>query len=71
MTGLRPDTTKLYGNSMTHPIRHYYPDIYMLPLMFRTNGYFSGRVGKMYHYGVPGQIGTSGIDDPPFVESRC
>jgi uncharacterized sulfatase len=65
MTGLRPDTTKLYGNSMSTPIRHYYPNIVTLPLMFRTNGYFAGRVGKIYHYGVPGQIGTSGIDDPP------
>jgi iduronate 2-sulfatase len=65
LTGLRPDTTRLYGNSMSTPIRHYFPDILTLPQMFRTNGYFSGRVGKIFHYGVPGQIGTSGIDDPP------
>jgi len=65
LTALRPDTTRLYGNSMSIPIRHYFPDILTLPQMFRTNGYFSGRVGKIYHYGVPGQIGTPGIDDPP------
>jgi uncharacterized sulfatase len=65
MLGLRPDTTRLYGNSMSIPIRHYFPDILTLPQMFKNSGYFSGRVGKIYHYGVPGQIGTDGIDDPP------
>ena len=65
MLGLRPDTTRLYANSMSNPIRKYFPEIVTLAQMFKNDGYFSGRVGKIYHYGVPGQIGTSGIDDPP------
>ncbi len=61
MTGLYPDETRVLNNKGL--FRDRYPDIETMPQWFRSHGYTAARVGKLFHYGVPRQIGTDGLDD--------
>ena len=63
MTGLRPDTIKVYD--LDRHFREEVPNAVTLSQQFMKNGWWTGRVGKIYHYNVPASIGTDGFDDPP------
>lgn len=61
LTGYRPDVTGVYN--LQKDFRETLPNAITLPQLFMNNGYHSARVGKIYHYGVPNDIGTNGKDD--------
>ena len=63
MTGLAPDTTRIY-ELQTH-FRQTIPDAVTLGQLFQRNGCFSARAGKIFHYGVPREDCTDGLDDKP------
>lgn len=62
LTGLRPDQIRVYD--LDAHFRYAMPEAISLPQHFKQNGWFSARVGKLYHYNVPASIGTNGFDDP-------
>lgn len=62
LTGLYPDQIGVVDNNVD--FRKIVPDVVTLPQYFRQQGYTASRVGKIFHMGVPGEIGADGMDDP-------
>ena len=61
MTGLYPDQTK--SKKLRLYVRQTIPDVVTIGQKFRKENYHSVRVGKVYHYHNPRDIGTAGHDD--------
>jgi iduronate 2-sulfatase len=61
MTGLRPDATRTFDQK--YHFRKHLPEVVTLSQLFKNNGYHAVRIGKIYHYGNPSEIGTNGLDD--------
>jgi iduronate 2-sulfatase len=47
LTGMRPDTTKVYD--LNTSFRRRFPDAITLPQLFKQNGYFTQNIGKIFH----------------------
>ncbi len=68
LTGLRPEATGALNNQTG--FRDRLPDVVTLPQQFRASGYHVARVGKIFHQGVPIDIGTSGLRDQQWYDHR-
>lgn len=68
MTGLYPRQTGVMHHQQL--FRNYLPDVTTMPQHFMANGYTAARVGKLYHYNNPSDVGTNGHDDAASWQTR-
>jgi choline-sulfatase len=63
MSGYYPHATETFGYVSGR--ENIGPDRKMWPQLFKDNGYYTARVSKIFHMGVPGDIekGSNGTDD--------
>ncbi|MDD7984764.1 sulfatase [Lentisphaera marina] len=61
MSGLRPNNLGVF--TLNDKLRGRIPNLVTMGEFFQSQDYYSGRVGKIYHYGNPTYIGTNGHDD--------
>jgi iduronate 2-sulfatase len=62
MTGMYPDQTNIKANAIL--LRDRMPNAVTMSQVFINNGYTATRIGKIYHYNNPADIGKPGHDDP-------
>lgn len=63
LTGRRPDNTKVLGNNID--FRDALPNAVTLPQLFKNNGWYSAREGKMFHMNVPKEVKLNRFQDEP------
>lgn len=70
MSGYYPSATEVFGYVSGRDAIG--PDRQTWAQLFRENGYYSARVSKIFHMGVPGDIekGSNGTDDPASWSER-
>lgn len=61
LTGMRPDRSRVLGNNVD--FRDFHPNAVTLPQLFKNNGWYAAREGKMYHMNVPGEVGSPKYQD--------
>lgn len=74
LSGLRPDTTGIYGNDAA--LRSRLPDAVTLPQLFRTHGYYTASISKIFHVSQwdprrpEERAGSWKLDDAPSWDFR-
>lgn len=63
LTGQRPDRTRVLGNNID--FRDALPDTVTLPQLFKNNGWYTAREGKMFHMNVPREVALDRFQDAP------
>ncbi len=63
MTGLRPDTIKVWG--LNKHFRKEKPKVVTLPQLFKNHGYYTHSIGKVYHGSGPPSVDKPSWSDAP------
>lgn len=68
LSGRRPERTGIY--ELQTPPRKAMPDAVFLPQLFRQNGYFTARYGKVYHEGRDDKLSWDISSNSEFVDAQ-
>ncbi|CAA6680182.1 MULTISPECIES: sulfatase, partial [unclassified Lentimonas] len=62
LSGLRPEQLGILDNNAQ--VRILYPNLMTFPILFRSKGYYTAGIGKIYHAGVNSQGNWAFFQDP-------